>query len=285
MIVLPRTGGFWIDPQQPPSSSSSSSALPTSSAASTMSTASSSSRESDSAASEPDFKIKFEMDDTARSYRAHFLGYEHYNLCGVDDSLGPVVLSLKTYSDLPPKGENGENHTRAILRLNTGTVHKLIPDTGDASSALCPLRVAQIMEPELTLERLQPVLCRRASQLIMAYDEHVLDNRFKFGLIYQQVGQVTEEALFGNKTHSAAMDEFMDMLGQRIVLAEHKGYKGGLDTTYGQTGESSLYEVFHNREVMFHVSTLLPHASTDAQQLQRKRHIGNDIVAIVFQVN
>ncbi|KAM4016695.1 LOW QUALITY PROTEIN: rap1 GTPase-activating protein 1 [Anomaloglossus baeobatrachus] len=34
---------------------------------------------------------------------------------------------------------------------------------------------------------------------------------------------------------------------------------------------------------MFHVSTKLPYTEGDAQQLQRKRHIGNDIVAIVFQ--
>ena len=34
---------------------------------------------------------------------------------------------------------------------------------------------------------------------------------------------------------------------------------------------------------MFHVSTLLPYTMGDTQQLQRKRHIGNDIVAIVFQ--
>jgi RAP1 GTPase activating protein 1 len=34
---------------------------------------------------------------------------------------------------------------------------------------------------------------------------------------------------------------------------------------------------------MFHVSTLLPYTNGDPQQLQRKRHIGNDIVAIVFQ--
>lgn len=34
---------------------------------------------------------------------------------------------------------------------------------------------------------------------------------------------------------------------------------------------------------MFHVSTLLPHSKIDRQQLERKRHIGNDIVAIIFQ--
>ena len=33
---------------------------------------------------------------------------------------------------------------------------------------------------------------------------------------------------------------------------------------------------------MFHVSTLLPHEPNDPQKLQRKRHIGNDIVCVVF---
>ena len=34
---------------------------------------------------------------------------------------------------------------------------------------------------------------------------------------------------------------------------------------------------------MFHVSTLLPHNPLDKQQLERKRHIGNDLVVIIFQ--
>lgn len=33
---------------------------------------------------------------------------------------------------------------------------------------------------------------------------------------------------------------------------------------------------------MFHVSTLLPYERHDPQKLQRKRHIGNDIVCVVF---
>lgn len=34
---------------------------------------------------------------------------------------------------------------------------------------------------------------------------------------------------------------------------------------------------------MFHVSTFLPHSEKDLQHVERKRHIGNDRVAIVFQ--
>lgn len=47
------------------------------------------------------------------------------------------------------------------------------------------------------------------------------------------------------------------------------------------TGSESVYTVYEGHEVMFHVSTLLPQ-SGDKQQVERKRHIGNDIVNIVF---
>ncbi len=307
MIVLPRRGGFWLDPPSEEEEEGGGGDNGGEDGASSGGDASAAGAESPSP--------KFEMDETARCFRAHFLGYEHYNFHGTDDTLGPVVLSLKTYNnDLGggPQKDGGarrkvaavpggaqqqlqqikeeqvqqqqqqENRTRVLLRLRSGTLHRLVPESA-LEDGLSPIRAAQLLCPELSLDKLSPVLCPRASELIVGYDEHVLDNCFKFGLVYQRCGQVTEEALFGNRSHSKAMDEFMEILGQRITLADHKGYKGGLDTQYGQTGEESLYEQFHGREVMFHVSTLLPYTENDKQQLQRKRHIGNDIVAIVFQ--
>lgn len=70
-----------------------------------------------------------------------------------------------------------------------------------------------------------------------------------------------------------------ELLYERYVCR----YRGGLDTRHGQTGDSAVYEVFRGREVLFHVASLLPYSPGDSQQLQRKRHIGNDIVAIIFQ--
>lgn len=43
-----------------------------------------------------------------------------------------------------------------------------------------------------------------------------------------------------------------------------------------------MYTNWRNIEIMFHVSTLLPYEKHDPQKLQRKRHIGNDIVCVVF---
>lgn len=48
------------------------------------------------------------------------------------------------------------------------------------------------------------------------------------------------------------------------------------------TGKYSVYTIYEGHEIMFHVSTLLPYSRDNRQQVERKRHIGNDIVNIVF---
>ncbi|KAM3965730.1 rap GTPase activating protein 1 [Aphomia sociella] len=219
-----------------------------------------------------------DTDDTAKYYRRFFLGKEHINLVGThqDESLGPVVMSLKN------EHVAGQDHTRILLRLRTETMHGLIPTTRSSMMA-SPLKMAKMLNEQVNVDNFMAVMCLNASQLIAAYDEHVLVNSFKFGVLYQKYGQTTEEELFGNNETSPAFDEFLDMLGQRIKLKDHKGYRGGLDIMNGHTGTDGVYEQYHNREIMFHVAPLLPHTAGDAQQLQRKRHVGNDIVAIVFQ--
>ena len=54
------------------------------------------------------------------------------------------------------------------------------------------------------------------------------------------------------------MDQFLDMVGQRVVLAQHSSYRGGLDTQFGQTGQYSVYTKHQGKEGMFHVDMLLP---------------------------
>lgn len=48
---------------------------------------------------------------------------EHLNFIGVDDSLGPVLLSLKS------ENVASQDHTRLLLRLRTGTMHELVPSS------------------------------------------------------------------------------------------------------------------------------------------------------------
>ena len=134
-------------------------------------------------------------------------------------------------------------------RLSSGTSHKLVPDSS-IEEGFSPVKMAQYVTPELVIDKLSPVLCPKASELIVNYDEHVLVNSYKFGLVYQRRGQVAEEEMFGNQRHSAAMEEFMCMLGQKLALSEHRGYRGGLDTQYGQTGEQG----WHGAAILAQVS-------------------------------
>jgi len=53
-------------------------------------------------------------------------------------------------------------------------------------------------------------------------------------------------------------------------------------TTADTTGTHSVYTLYRGFEVMFHVSTLLPFFPDDAQQVERKRHLGNDVVILLF---
>ena len=44
-------------------------------------------------------------------------------------------------------------------------------------------------------------------------------------------------------------------------------FRGGLDVSHGQTGLESVYTVFRQRDIMFHVSTKLPYTEGDVQQV------------------
>ncbi|XP_055022088.1 rap1 GTPase-activating protein 1 isoform X5 [Boleophthalmus pectinirostris] len=224
----------------------------------------------------PNTRTKLECNTTAMLYRKHFLGKEHFNYYSVDTALGHLVFSLK-YDEI-----GDQEHLRLMLRTKLKTYHDVIP-ISCLTEFPNVVQMAKLVCEEVNVDRFYPVLYPKASRLIVTFDEHVISNNFKFGIIYQKFGQTSEEELFGNTHESPAFVEFLEFLGEKIELHNFKGFRGGLDVTHGQTGTESIYCNYRNKEVMFHVSTKLPYTEGDTQQLQRKRHIGNDIVAIVFQ--
>ncbi|XP_035996519.1 rap1 GTPase-activating protein 1 isoform X11 [Fundulus heteroclitus] len=224
----------------------------------------------------PNSRTKLECNTMATLYRKHFLGKEHFNYYSLDSSLGHLVFSIK-YDEI-----GDQEHLRLMLRTKLKTHHDVIP-ISCLTEFPNVVQMAKLVCEEVNVDRFYPVLYPKASRLIVTFDEHVISNNFKFGVIYQKFGQTSEEELFGNSEESPAFEEFLEFLGEKIELHHFKGFRGGLDVTHGQTGTESVYCNYRNKEVMFHVSTKLPYTEGDTQQLQRKRHIGNDIVAIVFQ--
>ncbi|XP_065135769.2 rap1 GTPase-activating protein 1 isoform X3 [Paramisgurnus dabryanus] len=254
LILLPQFGGYWIEGTNHDFGSSSTDDLPPC----------------------PASQCKLETNSIAEIYRNHCLGKEHFNYYSMDSVLGHLVFSVK-YDVI-----GDQEHLRLLLRSKFKTLHDVIP-ISCLTEFPNVVQMAKLVCEEVNVDRFYPVLYPKASRLIVTFDEHVINNNFKFGVIYQKFAQTTEEELFGNSEESPAFVEFLEFLGEKIELHDFKGFRGGLDVTHGQTGTESIYHNFHDKEIMFHVSTKLPYTEGDSQQLQRKRHIGNDIVAIVFQ--
>uniref|UniRef100_A0AAX7TK67 Rap-GAP domain-containing protein n=1 Tax=Astatotilapia calliptera TaxID=8154 RepID=A0AAX7TK67_ASTCA len=265
-VILPQFGGYWIEDVEAPAGTPSSSE------------SSFCEEEDGGEGMSPGggHSYRLECNSTARAYRKHFLGKEHMNYYCTSSSIGNLIMSLKH------EEAEGQEFLRIMLRSRTKTVHDRISLAGINQLPSVP-QIAKVFCDDATGLKFNPVLYPRGSQLIVAYDEHEVNNTFKFGVIYQKFGQTSEEELFGNNEETPAFKEFLSILGDTVELQDFKGFRGGLDVSHGQTGSESVYTVFRQREIMFHVSTKLPFTEGDVQQLQRKRHIGNDIVAIVFQ--
>ncbi|XP_064207507.1 rap1 GTPase-activating protein 2-like isoform X5 [Anguilla rostrata] len=264
-VILPQFGGYWIEDAE-------------TLAGTPISTDSSFCDEDDGGGMSPSgpYGFRLECNSTARAYRRHFLGREHMNYYCTGSSLGNLILSLKH------EEADSQEFLRIILRSRTKTIYDRISLAGLTQLPSVP-QIAKLLCDDVTGLKFSPVLYPRGSQLIVSFDEHEINNTFKFGVIYQKFGQTSEEELFGNNEETPAFTEFLSVLGDCVELQDFKGFRGGLDVSHGQTGSQSVYTVFRERELMFHVSTKLPYTEGDPQQLQRKRHIGNDIVATVFQ--
>ncbi|OWK54723.1 rap1 GTPase-activating protein 2 isoform X6 [Lonchura striata] len=262
LIILPQFGGYWIeDPENLGTPTSSDSSI---------------CEEEEENLSPSTYGYKLECKGEARAYRKHFLGKDHLNFYCTASSLGNLILSVKC------EETDGTEYLRVILRSKVKTLHERIPLAGFSKLPSIP-QIAKAFCDDASGLKFNPVLYPKASQMIVSYDEHEVNNTFKFGVIYQKFRQTQEEELFGNNEESTAFKNFLSFLGDTITLQDFKGFRGGLDVSHGQTGVESVYTVFRDREIMFHVSTKLPFTEGDTQQLQRKRHIGNDIVAIIFQ--
>ncbi|NWY73572.1 RPGP2 protein, partial [Erithacus rubecula] len=262
LIILPQFGGYWIeDPENLGTPTSSDSSI---------------CEEEEESLSPSSYGYRLECKGEARAYRKHFLGKDHLNFYCTASSLGNLILSVKC------EETDGTEYLRVILRSKVKTLHEKIPLAGFSKLPSIP-QIAKAFCDDASGLKFNPVLYPKASQMIVSYDEHEVNNTFKFGVIYQKFRQTQEEELFGNNEESTAFKNFLSFLGDTITLQDFKGFRGGLDVSHGQTGAESVYTVFRDREIMFHVSTKLPFTEGDTQQLQRKRHIGNDIVAIIFQ--
>jgi hypothetical protein len=214
------------------------------------------------------------VDPIVRYYQPNFVGKEHANYVG-DDTDGKVIASFL----LSPSTEDGE-WSKTIVRTKKEDHRILIP----FSSRKEMLKSISKAIPSLQVSKWQEVKEQSfADQLVNFEGSMGLQSKHKFGVLLCLEGQDDENQMFGNKDSTPELESFMSMLGERITLQGWNKFRGGLDVKVNSTGTFSYFTEFLGTEIMFHVSTLLPFQDDDIQRVERKRHIGNDIVTIIFK--
>ncbi|GAP87627.1 putative gtpase activating protein [Rosellinia necatrix] len=118
---------------------------------------------------------------------------------------------------------------------------------------------------------------------VRVFDRNSTLDGHKVGVIYIGEGQVGEADILANISGSSDYIEFLNGLGTLTKLKGATFNLQGLDRQYGTDGEYTFCWRDRVTELVFHVTTQMP---TDLERdplcTQKKRHIGNDFVNIIF---
>ncbi|XP_057716323.1 ral GTPase-activating protein subunit alpha-1 isoform X7 [Corythoichthys intestinalis] len=168
--------------------------------------------------------------------------------------------------------------------LNMRAVEQSEPDTQTPQSAFyyCRLLI-NILGLNSWEKRSNFHLLRKNEKLLRELKN--LDSRqcretHKIAVFYVAEGQEDKHSILTNTTGSQAYEDFVSGLGWEVDLTTHCGFMGGLQKNRS-TGQTTPYYATSTTEVIFHVSTRMPH-DQDHNLTKKLRHLGNDEVHIVW---
>lgn len=229
-------------------------------------------------------------------YNDFFYGKDHFNYLGNDGPTDTVIVSVikddtpdtqSSYEQVKDKDKSTATAFRVIIRTKKGDEKKcaVVKTSGLFSNKKKPpiKDIIQSVYPTLAGKKLSSIKVTSICAELKKFEDRQLIRNYKFGVLYCAAGQTDEEQMFSNQKGSADWEEFLGVLGTRVELQGWPNYRAGLDVKTGTTGSHSVHTRYKDYEVMFHVSTLLPYDAMNPQQLERKRHLGNDIVVIIFK--
>ena len=116
---------------------------------------------------------------------------------------------------------------------------------------------------------------------LMAFDRNPTVDGYKMGVIYVGEGQAGEAEILANTIGSSDFYDFLNGLGTKMQLENAQfNTQGLLDK---QDGLSAYAWRDRVSEIVYHVPVLMPtNLEDDPHCVNKKRHIGNDFVNIIF---
>lgn len=212
-------------------------------------------------------------------YEGYFYGCKHWNFFCVDDDIEAVILSLKV------ELLHGKEYIRILVRSSLHSLHVVTSPSllGVHEHYNDPFSWIETLTQVLKLTKpLQVIVHYTAALELVKLERLFVKSDFKIGVLYVKHEQQSEDEIFSNTSHSSAFESFLHLLGDRVSLQGFEGYSGGLDTSNSLNGAQSIYTEYRNNRIMFHVPTLMPNTGEDNKYLGKKRHVGNDVLCVVF---
>ncbi|GAM27438.1 hypothetical protein SAMD00019534_106140 [Acytostelium subglobosum LB1] len=224
-------------------------------------------------------------------YTNHFASTEHQNFVGEDDKNGPYIISVLKTSSGDDAGNGGVFNKNAgsykiLLRTKSDDIFTTVNPKASflMSSNKIPIKeIVMNVSPDLSTKNIRQVKNTDIQKDLTNFEVRQRIKSFKFGVLYCAPNQSMEEEMFSNEHGSEDFNEFLTFLGKRIKLEGWTNYRGGLDVKNNTTGAESVYENYQGFEIMYHIAPMLPYSTVDNQQVEKKRHIGNDIVVLIFK--
>lgn len=118
---------------------------------------------------------------------------------------------------------------------------------------------------------------------ISIFDRNDTVDGHKAGVIYISEGQTSEAEILANTAGTALYEDFLSGLGTKVTLQNANFNTQGLDREANSDGTHTYAWRDRVTEIVFHVTTMMPtDIELDPQCVNKKRHIGNDFVNIIF---
>ncbi|KAI1886623.1 hypothetical protein AGOR_G00197710 [Albula goreensis] len=201
-------------------------------------------------------------------------------------------------SPLSPSGHRPRGHTISVSapsrrerKMERDTYHNRgAASNSEKTSGLSPSFVFLQLyhSPFFGNEANKPLLLPK-SQLIdravKVLDQMPPYDTHKIGVVFVGAGQVNNEvSILSNEYGSNRYALFLTGLGKLIHLKDcdpDQIFLGGLDQ-YGDDGEFTYCWHDDIMQAIFHIATLMPNRESDKGCCDKKRHIGNDFVIVVY---
>ncbi|XP_059410754.1 tuberin-like isoform X2 [Carassius carassius] len=200
---------------------------------------------------------------------------------------------------LSPAGHRPRGHTISVSAPSSRRERKMDRDSyhnrggasyTEKSSGLSPSFVFLQLyhSPFFGSEANKPLLLPKTQLIdraVKVLDQMPPYDTHKIGVVFVGAGQANNEvSILSNEYGSNRYAQFLTGLGKLIHLKDcdpDQIFLGGLDQ-YGDDGEFTYCWHDDIMQAIFHIATLMPNRESDKGCCNKKRHIGNDFVVVVY---